>query len=909
MANPLAGIKDWIYHLGSISSARATEIGATNAGLVVIEQANTSVGYVPYTAAELNTMRGSSNKMIVSYISIGEAENYRPYWTANNLGTAAPAWLEAENPSWPGNLKVQYWNQDWKNIVFQQIDEMVAAGFNGLYLDIIDAFAYFEETVPNPVPPIDYRAEMVKFVGEIRAHAASALAGQSDPSRPFAIIGQNGIDLIETNPTYLSVIDGIGQEDLRFSYDNALGDSDFKTEQEDEYSYFRDLLQQAETAGVQVFGVEYMTAARQIENVATLNGLANDFDIDGIPLYLAEDRDLGSLYSQAAITPSINSFHLQYSAIDSAKVIASGLDLLITEGGSAANTDATPHVVTGSVLTDQELVDVKAAGTNVLAYINASVTDAARGYWDNAWTIAPANTAQAERDNPAYTLAANAPAWLKYDHDGAGANPAVRINNEFGIVVDFTSTEWRDIVTAQAVYLVQDKGYDGVFIDDVGRYFDMTPYVADGQPGRAQYLIDIGNLARSMMDLVNHVATAIRAVKSDAVIVVNGDPYMVSNAGLGNTAVNPTTTFLSNINAMLLESLSGMDGTRAYDNAALDRAAADVLSATTDILTLEFGGTDTQHYYYNQGAIDRGFVPGSSENNAYNTFAPKELGPTNENDTLLGTNGHDIMKGYAGDDVITGLGGNDTLDGGAGSDTAVFIGNFADYTIVTGAGNITTITDTMAGRDGVDSVVNIEFYKFADQTVAAGVTAIDWKTDVSSLELVAGIYQFFTGKAPTAAGFQYLISSTDNNADLNDPFYTAFNTENRYINFANNLGAFGEGKDAFVAKYGSLTLAQTIQSAFEEIISSAAVTGSGGDPAQSLSFFNNSISFYTAVANERVVSADISLDLAVKVVAVGSILNEAMKANLGLYSNAVDVIANEISTTGTSSHFGQDLLV
>jgi hypothetical protein len=36
--------------------------------------------------------------------------------------------------------------------------------------------------------------------------------------------------------------------------------------------------------------------------------------------------------------------------------------------------------------------------------------------------------------------------------------------------------------------------------------------------------------------------------------------------------------------------------------------------------------------------------------------------------------------------------------------------------------------------------------------------------------------------------------------------YQDFNLENRYINFAVNLGKLGEGKDAFAAHYGTLSL-------------------------------------------------------------------------------------------------------
>jgi len=80
-------------------------------------------------------------------MSIGEAEDYRYYWKAE-WKTNPPSWLAEENPNWPGNYKVRYWNEDWQNIIYGNNDsylrKILDAGFDGVYLDIIDAFEYFE---------------------------------------------------------------------------------------------------------------------------------------------------------------------------------------------------------------------------------------------------------------------------------------------------------------------------------------------------------------------------------------------------------------------------------------------------------------------------------------------------------------------------------------------------------------------------------------------------------------------------------------------------------------------------------------------------------------------------------------------------------------------------------------------
>lgn len=94
--------------------------------------------------ASLRTKARGGGRLVVAYMSIGEAEDYRPYWDDTWL-RAAPEWLDRENPDWRGNYKVRYWMESWQDIIFVYLNQIVAAGFDGVYLDIIDAFEYYEE--------------------------------------------------------------------------------------------------------------------------------------------------------------------------------------------------------------------------------------------------------------------------------------------------------------------------------------------------------------------------------------------------------------------------------------------------------------------------------------------------------------------------------------------------------------------------------------------------------------------------------------------------------------------------------------------------------------------------------------------------------------------------------------------
>ena len=102
----------------------------------------------PAHIADLQTKPGGAQRLVIAYMSIGEAEDYRFYWQ-DGWKRGSPEWLEAENASWGGNYVVRYWDPDWKSIISgtadSYLDRIIAAGFDGVYLDIIDAYEYFED--------------------------------------------------------------------------------------------------------------------------------------------------------------------------------------------------------------------------------------------------------------------------------------------------------------------------------------------------------------------------------------------------------------------------------------------------------------------------------------------------------------------------------------------------------------------------------------------------------------------------------------------------------------------------------------------------------------------------------------------------------------------------------------------
>jgi cysteinyl-tRNA synthetase len=119
----------------------------TNYDLLIIDLCFDSK---PLTNAEVNSLKVKKNgapRLVFAYMSVGEAEDYRPYWQ-KSWSKHPPKWIAEVNPDWTGNFKVKYWSTEWKQTLFgspnSSLDMILAAGFNGTFNDVIDAYDYFE---------------------------------------------------------------------------------------------------------------------------------------------------------------------------------------------------------------------------------------------------------------------------------------------------------------------------------------------------------------------------------------------------------------------------------------------------------------------------------------------------------------------------------------------------------------------------------------------------------------------------------------------------------------------------------------------------------------------------------------------------------------------------------------------
>jgi endo-alpha-1,4-polygalactosaminidase (GH114 family) len=150
-------------------------------------------------------------KLVIAYIDIGQAEEFRTYWQPG-WGIGNPEWIVALDPDgWEGNFPVAYWHDEWHEIWLGEggyLQAILEAGFDGVYLDWVEAYSDENVIAVAERDGADPRQEMIWWIGDI---ADFARAQRPD----FIVIGQNAAELA-TSDKYVDIIDAIAQEQVWF---------------------------------------------------------------------------------------------------------------------------------------------------------------------------------------------------------------------------------------------------------------------------------------------------------------------------------------------------------------------------------------------------------------------------------------------------------------------------------------------------------------------------------------------------------------------------------------------------------------------------------------------------------------------------------------------------------------------
>jgi cysteinyl-tRNA synthetase, unknown class len=249
---PLAHVQSWHYQLDQVD---IDKLAQRPVDMLVTDYARAG-GKIPLTADEVSRLKKKSDggrRTVISYLSIGEAEEFRFYW--QDAWTAQkPSWLERENCAWPKAWMVRFWEPGWRDLIISGPDaylkRIIAAGFDGVYLDRIDMWEHTRTLNP------DAHTAMIDFVADLAATARALKPG-------FIVIAQNAEDLL-ADRRYRRTIDAVAKEELFYSRTGTGQRNGAK-----EIGVALAFLDQLRWQWKPVFPVEYLVKADDIRAVDT----------------------------------------------------------------------------------------------------------------------------------------------------------------------------------------------------------------------------------------------------------------------------------------------------------------------------------------------------------------------------------------------------------------------------------------------------------------------------------------------------------------------------------------------------------------------------------------------------------------------------------------------------------------
>ncbi len=315
----LRHVKSWGYQLQKLNIDKAA---ASPFDLLVIDPAALDYGphdwarrtlkrlqTMPPQPAELQT--GNSNaaphkrRIILSYLSIGEAESYRGYWRKNWLSApatiskdkvtrpqdltsgkkeraaaqtpspaertgsrlrliaakrfgaaaspvdhpmgrpsaTAPPWLGTENSEWRGNYHVRFWHEGWKKKIFGAPDAMLDKIITAGFDGVyLDRADIYEHWQKKRKTAAP---DMISFIVELARYARAQKPG-------FIIVLQNAEELLHAEPLRRA-IDAVAKEDLLLGLSEA-GTLNSAVDVDNSSGY----LKLAQNDGRPIFVIEYI---------------------------------------------------------------------------------------------------------------------------------------------------------------------------------------------------------------------------------------------------------------------------------------------------------------------------------------------------------------------------------------------------------------------------------------------------------------------------------------------------------------------------------------------------------------------------------------------------------------------------------------------------------------------------
>jgi cysteinyl-tRNA synthetase len=287
--NPLGRMKTFMYQLQNLEAPGAVEgLAKSDYDMLVVEPTGTTKENAGFDVKGMveKLHAGKQGRLVIAYLDAGQAESFRRYWrpewkAPTKSVRGVPDFLIIPDPDgWSDDYPVAYWDGWWKEIFASgaesEVRTAMRAGFDGVYLDWIDAFDDDAVVAAAKLARVEPAKAMVDFLLLIRKTAR-----EINPQA--VVIQQNAIYLLDRDPRLVEAIDGVGVEDTWFSGkanatwgSKGAGDVANREKGEDSTSARLKQYRKFLAAGKPVFTIDYCRDAghaAQVYRDARANGL------------------------------------------------------------------------------------------------------------------------------------------------------------------------------------------------------------------------------------------------------------------------------------------------------------------------------------------------------------------------------------------------------------------------------------------------------------------------------------------------------------------------------------------------------------------------------------------------------------------------------------------------------------
>lgn len=157
--------------------------------VVIVDPDETPPGTVEFLHGQGRT--------VLAYINAGYAEDWRWYW-----GQAVAAGIVHGQTEYEGEYFVEYWSGAWLEIILEYVSTVLEAGYDGVYLDNIDASLILSEERPAWTDGVDLNESMIDLV-----EAVSRIS-------PLVYVNIGSAIHLLYEPRFLESIDGVLREEV-----------------------------------------------------------------------------------------------------------------------------------------------------------------------------------------------------------------------------------------------------------------------------------------------------------------------------------------------------------------------------------------------------------------------------------------------------------------------------------------------------------------------------------------------------------------------------------------------------------------------------------------------------------------------------------------------------------------------